>query len=366
MKKFSKKANNIFVKTCCFLLCLFLIFSLPFIKSAKNLNFERIYGAFLGEKAKNSEIIEIWNIDTFEAGDVSKTRILKNAANDFGKKYKGVYVLVRNITEQEMMNMLLAGQLPDLISCSYGVANFIKEKIVPFENERFDVYQNFLEAGKGENGEQFGVAWCCGVYFLMTTKNALEKAGVENVEEFDFAKNAFLLGYETSGKKPKKIYSISMATKGYVMPKNALIAYNANRAETLGELAYDDTLTLSQYDAYVNFLTEKSVALLGSQRDVLKLLKRVENGKLENLIVEPISKSTDLVQFMFLTDSGGHSEYAQKFVKFLTSENIQQKIAATNMFSVLKKFDYEISYFNMLENLDSFGLNNIFFSDFEK
>ena len=37
---------------------------------------KNIYGVFLGNKSKYQGIIEIWNIDSFEAGNRSKTSLL--------------------------------------------------------------------------------------------------------------------------------------------------------------------------------------------------------------------------------------------------------------------------------------------------
>ena len=47
-----------------------------------------IYRTFVGEKSEYQGMIEIWNVDTFEAGSVSKTSILESRAKAFQMKYK--------------------------------------------------------------------------------------------------------------------------------------------------------------------------------------------------------------------------------------------------------------------------------------
>ena len=72
-------------------------------------------------------MIEIWNIDTFEGANVSKTKLISQIANEFQTENKGVYFMVRNVTESECANLIASGQLPDIFSCSYGVAESVKK-----------------------------------------------------------------------------------------------------------------------------------------------------------------------------------------------------------------------------------------------
>lgn len=374
MKRISKQTKNVVFRIFCLIIAVFLIVSIPKMADGVNDNLDKIYGSFVGEKSEFEGIIEIWNIDTFESGSTSKTAFLNSAAKDFQKKYKGAYVLVRNISEQECENMLAQGQTPDLFSCSYGVSTKIKPYIQSFGEHEFDLQTNFLEAGKNEIGELYGAAWCSGLYFVFSTKEALSKAGVTYDENFLLKDNVFNLGYVENGKKPKNIYSVSFASKGYVMPKAAAISYNESEANLISELSFSGELKLSQYEAYVEFLLGKSTMLLGSQRDVVRLTSREQNGKISDLVIEPILSSSDLVQFLFMakTDDSLKAKYIKKFAALLLGEKMQAKLANYNMFPTIKNvfLSYEIGVMRgiTLENLEGLEIKNIFLpiSDIKK
>lgn len=342
----------------------FLLIFLPTINLKFNDDLSLIYGTFVGEKSKYQGIIEIWNIDTFESGSKSKSSYLNEVALDFQKKFKGCYVMVRNLTEIECGNLIKSGEFPDLFSCSYGVAEKIKPYLQKFDNQDFNLRQNFLTAGK-VNEELFGVAWCCGLYSLISTKKSLENAKVLDIDNVSMIENAFNLGYSKTGKKTKLIYSLSFSEKNYLMPLQAIKTYNDKEEFLISELSFNTKTSFSQYDAYINFLLGNSTLLLGSQRDIVRIEKRESNGKIQDVIIEPLLKFSDLVQFMFLakTEDSVKFEYIQKFVKFLTNEKNQLKVANMNMFPTTKiEFLMQNKYLKTIkiENLENIFINNAF------
>lgn len=361
-----RRVKNVIFRIFCFIIAFFLIISIPKMSNGINDNLDKIYGNFVGEKSNYHGIIEIWNIDTFESGSASKTSFLNVAAKDFQKKYKGAYVLVRNISEQECENMLAQGQKPDLFSCSYGVSTKIKPYIQDFGNHEFDLKTNFLEAGKDDTGALYGVAWCSGLYFAFSTKEALLKAGAVQDENFVLSDNIFNLGYVSKGKKTKNVYSVSFARKGYVMPKEAAISYNKSEANLISELSFNGEVKYSQYEAYVEFLLGNSIVLLGSQRDVVRLTMREQDGKIQDLITQPVLSTTDLVQFLFIakTEDSLKLEYINKFAALLLSGKMQEKLDEYNMFSTINNLtqNFEIEVMNdiTLEKLGSLEIKNIF------
>jgi len=343
-----------------------LIFVIPTFKVKVNDNLELIYGTFVGEKSEYNGLIEIWNIDTFESGSVSKKSLLLSAADAFQKKYKGIYVLVRNITEKECENMLASGQVPDMFSCSYGVSKTIKQYLEAFEKKDYGIYDNYLAAGQDKNGSQFGLAYCSGLYFLLSTKSTIEKAGVVYDENFDITKNAYKLGYQTTGKKPKSIFSLAFVTKGELLPQKALKAYSNNEAELNEHLAYDTTKKITQYEAYIEFLVGNCVALLGSQRDVVRLFSRQANGKISDVVCTPLLTYCDLVQYLFMakTENAAKKNMLQKFTEFILGQKFQSELAKANMFSTTKNVsqEFELSVMNeiteeMFKNLE---IRNVF------
>lgn len=337
MKKFSKKTVvEVLKRTFIGILVVVLIVVLPAIKLTKNQDLEFIYEKFIGKKSEYQGMIEIWNIDTFEGGNISKTKLLSKIASDFQAEHKGLYFMVRNVTESECANLIASGQYPDVFSCSYGVAESVKEYVMPLDL-KFDIYDNFLKAGQDKNGVQMGVPWCFGSYYLISTKDRLEKAGKgENSNLLDICLNS---GFVKSGKKETIIYSLDFGFGKYSLPNVALSAYYDNGELFIFDKTLNkDNLSQSSYSAYCNFVAGKSTMLLGTVRDVFRVKNRQQNGKLEDVIIQPLEKFSDLVQFAFVVDLKDdlRTKYSQKFVEFLASERAQLQVLKGGLFSTAK------------------------------
>ena len=136
MKKLNKfQLKKIFVRCSVLVLSLVLLVYLPLVSIKKDENLVLIYEGFIGKKSEYEGMIEIWNIDTFEAVNVSKTQLLAIASKNFQKENKGLYFMIRNLSETECLNLLKSGQKPDLFSCSYGVSDKIKDWVVEIEGD---------------------------------------------------------------------------------------------------------------------------------------------------------------------------------------------------------------------------------------
>lgn len=320
-------------------LTLILVFIVPIsgFVSGNDLNY--IYSTFIGKKSDYNGIIEIWNIDSYESGIKSKSTYLEWCAKSFQKKNKGVYVLVRNLTQGECINLLSSGEKPDLISCSYGVADKIKDYCLTFESNDFSVSENILNAGKNENGKLVGLAWCMGFYSLISTKAKLEKANVD-LENVKLNEIAYDCGYEYKvNKKQRNSVSLTYGTGDYLMPENALIAYNKARSIQTNCIEENELKLKSQYSAYSSFLANKATILLGTHRDIIRMMQREEKGKVSDVIYLPLTNWTDLVQFSFIckSDDSLRKSYAEKFAIFLTNRENQSQIESIGLFPVLKQ-----------------------------
>ena len=300
-----------------------------------------IYGTFIGSKSDYNGVIEVWNIDTFEGGYKSKFSFLDDMAKSFQKKNKGVYVVTRNITIGECEYLLSQNELPDIISCSYGVSEKIKDYICSFENYNSKVLNNFIEAGKGNDGDVYGLAWCAGFYSLISTKSKLEKVGVE-FENVKLNEIAFTSSYNYNiGKKEKLSKSIIYGTNEYLMPKKALEAYNKLKSIQIEEDLNNEIKLKSQYSAYISFLSNDATILLGTQRDICRMSGRVEKGKMSDVVYLPLMNWTDLVQYSFVckSDNEQRKRTAEKFACFLTEEVNQKKLEDIGLFPVIEVKD---------------------------
>ena len=76
--------------------------------------------------------------------------------------------------------------------------------------------------------------------------------------------------------------------------------------------------------------------LLGSNRDVFRMENRVKNGKVSDVIYYPLSKFTDLVQFMFIGKNASEEKFEtiNDFASFITGESTQKLLANFGMLPV--------------------------------
>lgn len=336
MKKL--KLKNVLLRIFAFSMALVLVFVVPSLNIGTEDDMEYIYGSFIGKKSPYNGMIEVWNIDSFESGLKSKTSYLEMMAKKFQKKYKGIYVMVRNLTMNELENLLKAGEIPDIVSCSYGVSQKIKDYIHEYEKCNDEVFDSFLEAGKAEGGKLYGLAWCFGFYALISTKSKIEKAN-KDFSCVELNEIAFESTYEYKiGKKTKISKSLVFGTGDYLMPKNALKAYNKARSIQIQESEKDEISLKSQYSAYTSFLSNEATILLGTHRDVFKMQTREENGKVSDVVCLPLTNWTDLIQFSFLlkNDNKDRKQMAESFALFLTESKNQQQLEMIGMFPVVK------------------------------
>lgn len=325
-------------RICIAIVSIAMIICLPMANIA-NAETQIIYEKFVGKKSDFQGIIEIWNIDTFESGTVSKADILKTLCERFQNKNKGVFVLVKSMTLQECLNELNLGNIPDLFSCSYGVAERIKDYIQPFDESFCGIVQKEFENAGKIGDELFAFAWCRGNYYLITTKDKLQKAKVENIDDFNLIENALNLGFETQLKnKTKTTFSLTFGAGEFGMPQMVLKTYNITGESSKKSFSINtDKCGQTGFLAYSSFVVGESVALLGTQRDVVRMQNRIKNQKESDVIFEPISKFNDLIQFMLLTDKGNQKNgVVQKLVKFLAEKESQNLITKTSMFPIIK------------------------------
>lgn len=341
MKK--KRLIGVLKRALVSILVVVLIVFLPSVKLKENDELAKIYSVFLGTKSKYQGIIEIWNIDSFESGKVSKNKLLSTITEKFQAKNKGLYFMVRNLTESECLNLLNRGEYPDLFSCSYGVSEKIKDYVCEFDDIDIDSIEKGAANAVIENGKIMAVPWCRGNYYLISTASHLEKAKILNYNEITLSDVCYSSGYLVSGKKSDKIvYSISFGNLKYLMPLKALKTYNKQEENLVSEYSFNkDKLDISSYSAYTDFIAGNSVVLLGTQRDLFRLKNRENLGKISDVVYEQVSGFNDLIQFVFKAkDSQKEKEkYIQMFAQFLVLEESQKLVAESGLFSILKSFE---------------------------
>jgi len=313
-----------------------------------------IHQKFFGKKAEYQGILRLWNIDSFEGGSNPKSSYLERMAMLFEKKNKGVYFMVENLSQDEVVASIKAGIYPDLVSFGTGMNKFFegKERVLD-DSLAINILQPFYSAGLLE-GSLKAVAYMCGIYSLISTSERIEDAlcdpnaplstlafalsqdiekrnETKHIYSLTFGKTEFTDAIEVFSRKFTDASAYSLASSG-ILDK----AYNAQ----------------SPYMAYENFILGKSNMLLGTQRDVFRMENRLQIGKEVDAIYEPLGEYTDLVQyFSVLVDEKSKYNTCCDFIKFVLSPAMQKELSRIGMFSVLNKPIYENSPLADLERV---------------
>lgn len=280
---------------------------------------------FFGEESELKGVLIVWNIDTFEGGNISKSDYLEEVGRLFENNHKGLYVAVKNMTVEEAKLKIEAGELPDAVSFGMGLGNMFKPYLSEL-NFATNVRQSVLNSGMAD-GKQLAIGYIMGCYALFSTNEKLINAGKESSTVL---LNSYLAcGYTKQLKnKTRTIYSLNYGASNYLNTKRVL-NIDVNDMVLISE---------SQYDAYVDFINyNKSTILLGTQRDFIKLKNKENLGKISGLIVEPLCGYNDLVQYIGVINSGNElrMKYSRYFAQFLVNDGTQQEIEGSGMFSTV-------------------------------
>lgn len=262
-----------------------------------------VFTVFYGKNAINDNgvsaapaqykgIITLWHIDTFEGGVGSRKQFLLSISREFEKKNTGVLVMAMDYTAESAEKSMSEGKFPDIISFGAGV----KVKNLRTLNINVSAF------GGGYNGNVYAVPWCRGGYCL--------------IENPDFVSN--------KNSEPPLLVSQGEYT-------NPLVAYSLSGGEKT------ETEILSPFSAYVKFTSGKYRYLLGTQRDINRLM-----GRDMDFISKPLSAYNDLYQYISVTSADDNkAEISKEFIKYLISEKVQNKLNKIGMYGCYSAPEYD-------------------------
>ena len=98
-----------------------------------------------------SGVIELWNVDTFEGGSVSRTTFLEKRAIEFEKQNKGVFISINNLTLEQLKLNLQNNKKPHIITFGIGVEDIFLDEIINLTNTynvRDDIIKSSTINGK--------------------------------------------------------------------------------------------------------------------------------------------------------------------------------------------------------------------------
>ena len=267
-------------------------------------------------------VLNLWHIETFEGGRGSRAEFLKKRAIEFESKNKGVFVSVQTYTLQQVEEKLKQGDNFDLISFSFGVGCKVKELLSPFTGQ-INVRDDLL-AGGVFDGVVLALPWAFGGYTLCCFDDILAKKGGKLSLQ-----NAFGFGYTKKDKNKTKVPSLAVGFAQYTNPMQLLADCGAKGVAD----EWQNDLSVTPYQAYQSFVQRDYALLLGTQRDLSRVLVKQSQGKMTDVTFEFLGGYTDLVQYIGFCDNKDRGALSQAFAQYLTSDHSQKKLAGIGMFS---------------------------------
>lgn len=271
-------------------------------------------------------ILELWHIETFEGGSVSRAAFLEKQCVAFEKQNKGTYIVVKTMSPEQLNLNLQNNNRPNLISFGIGVGDQFVDSLCAL-NFADSIRPDLLVGGKF-NGSQLALPYMLGGYAVICQNKAPQNTTMVGVADF-------------------------------TNPVKASVLNKLN-------LQFAKNINFDSYTAYDKFLKAGHKNLLGTQRDVYRVNNRVSKGMLTDISYQFLTEYTDLVQYVsvFKTDAK-QQQICTDFVRFLISAASQQKLANINMFSVLQNMClYTDNLFGQMEKSLSKNLHveNVFLS----
>lgn len=243
-------------------------------------------------------IITLWQIDGFEGGTGSRKSFLLKAAREFERQNQGVLISVTSPTAQSAKEQMLSGIVPDLTSYCVGALYTGASRLIT---------EHAAIGGRVENAV-YALPWCRGGYCIITQTPLSESNEIQNL----------------------------IVSQGEFTQPMIALALSKHRAKNLK--------VLPPKEAFSAYRTGKDCALLGTQRDVVRLINLQQN-----FYVCPLTGFNDLYQYISVTGKDElKNNYAEKFIDYLLSSKVQKTLTSLSLFSAQEKVVYEDERLNLM------------------
>lgn len=273
-------------------------------------------------------VLELWNVETFEGGSGSRSSWITARAAKFEQSHEGLFVHVTNLNVTQLQEKLDAGDTFDILCFSRGVGCLVQGLLQPYGGSVADIKGNLLLSGEVDN-TVYALPLYVGSYCLFAREAQLDASKT-------LLSSALTNTY--TRKVGKHTYNLAPLVCGFTDYNSPLSALAMSGGK--GKVSVSEDVT--QYSAYESFIGNKTaVTLLGTQRDLYRLGKREEMGKIEKLVYCPLVGYTDLVQYLAISSTCGDKlQSCTEFLQYAVSEASQQTLCNINMFSVLEQTFY--------------------------
>ena len=255
-------------------------------------------GLFINKNHTYHGVLDMWHIESFEGGSVSRSSWLQKRAQEFEKQNKGTYISITSMNLETAKINIQNGKKPSLISFSLGLGDELKDNLLEFTGKKVGLEQ-LVVSGK-HNKKQLAMPYMLGGYcsFNLNSEIVLSGLNCENLT------------------------SLALAITKQTYHKNLSI--------------FEQAYKLDGYMAYSNFTKGKADGFFGTQRDFYRINNRINNGSMQEGEFEYCS-FTDLIQYISIYKGVNEETFniAEKFIEYLLSEKVQDTLKDIDMFSVL-------------------------------
>lgn len=266
---------------------------------------------------KNCKIIEIWNIDTFEGGSVSRAIFLERVAIKYEKNNEGILFVVKNLTLEQALNKINDNVYPSMFSYGTGFGKYIKNYVLPLKN--YNARKDLEEYCK-INNILYASPYILGGYIIISNND-----------------------FNISNENPLYTFNSNYTFSEKAIPEKYL--------------NYKNILNCNSFDLYDGFIRNKYNNILGTQRDFYRCLNRNKNTG-TNYTFDILEGYTDLIQYLSIVDKNTF-DYCQSFIDFILSYDCQKSLCNINMFNVLKQSFYLENDYKNFENILNKKINSI-------
>jgi len=293
--------------------------------------------------------LKVWHIDSFEGGSGNRATFLEKMATQFHKANPNIFLVVQNLSEEEVLTAVKNGDKADIISFSHHIANDIVEKLLPLRVKTYSK-EELLFCGQ-KNDKTYAVPWNMAGYCLIgnsqVDERVLQTLSVESAYSFDKGQYNYIAGLKNN--------------YGQVaMMENTTAKCDLTKCD---KNIFDKTT----YQAYTDFVANKGAVLLGTTRDVHRIENRVSLSSMQDVKFLPLGKFTDMVQFLGCMN-GKNQLSAESFIEYVTSNENQKQLKNIGLFSPNKLYLYNESPLKEMEEKLNQKLESIslFMSEEEK
>ncbi len=277
------------------------------------------YGVYVPQSENTeSTFLKLWHIDSFEGGSGNRAEFLNRIAVKYHAKKTSCYVVVQTLTEEEAINAISNGNLPDLISFSHHIANHFYDKLQKLELKspaRTEI-QKFAE----KDGKTYAIPWYMSGYCLIgnsaVDERVLTQLSVDTAYSFG----------NPDAKNPKFAYTAGLKNSyaQVAMLENSTARANLKSCDP-------KMLEKTSFEAYSDFTKNNAAVLLGTARDFYRVQNRVSLNGMQACAYVPLQKFSDLIQYIGILNPQSTAQ-SENFISFLLSNENQRALAGIGLF----------------------------------